>query len=54
MSEDSNERAKVAMRDQNSTNLNTSGKDGVKVQSPKQVKYVTKTTTRGHPYADKK
>jgi hypothetical protein len=49
----SNDRAQSAMREQNSANLNTSGKEGVKVCSPKQATKVTKTTTKGHPYGNK-
>jgi ATP-dependent RNA circularization protein (DNA/RNA ligase family) len=37
------------MREKNSSNLNTSGKEGVAVKSPSQAKNVTKYTSRsGH------
>jgi len=40
-----NERLKATMRDQNSTNLNRSGKDGVVVCSPNSTKNGKVTTT---------
>jgi hypothetical protein len=44
------DRTRAAMREKNSANLNTSGKEGVAVCSPKQAKNVTKYTSRsGHP-----
>jgi hypothetical protein len=46
----SNDRNRAAMRDKNTNNLNTSGKDGVVVRSPKQATNVTKYTSKsGHP-----
>lgn len=43
----SNDKAQAAMREQNSTNLNTSGKAGVIPCAPKQVKNPTKHTSQG-------
>lgn len=47
-----NERLKATLRLENTDNLNKSGKDGVRVCSPTQVKKsdVTKTSQRGGPY----
>ena len=42
-----NERLKATMRDQSSANLNTSGKSGVVLQSPRQAKNPPKNPT-GH------
>ena len=51
----SNDRNKVAMRDKNSTNLNTSGKEGVVVRSPRQGTNVSKYTSKsGHPDRNKR
>jgi ATP-dependent RNA circularization protein (DNA/RNA ligase family) len=51
----SNDRNKVAMRDKNSTNLNTSGREGVRVRSPSQAKNVTKYTSKnGNPYGNRR
>jgi hypothetical protein len=52
----SNERNKIAMREKNSNNLNTSGREGVRVCSPSQAGYVTKTTNKPgkHPYDNRK
>jgi hypothetical protein len=52
----SNERHKGAMRLKDTTNLNTSGKDGVPVCSRKQATNVTKTANRPgiHPYDNRK
>jgi hypothetical protein len=40
----SNDRAQAAMRERNSTNLNTSGKAGVVLNTPKQEKTVRRPT----------
>ena len=40
----SNDRAQAAMREENSTNLNTSGKNGVVLNPPKQEKEVRRPT----------
>jgi hypothetical protein len=47
-----NERLKATMLLENTDNLNRSGKEGVKVCSPTQVKKedVTKASQRGEPY----
>jgi hypothetical protein len=39
-----NDKAQAAMRERNSANLNTSGKAGVVVRSPKQVKKTYRST----------
>jgi hypothetical protein len=46
-----NERVKATMREQTSANLNTSGKEGMVVSSPRQAKNPPRTPT-GHvdPY----
>ena len=52
---DCNKRVKTTMRDENSTNLNASGKAGVVVKSPMQAKNPPKNPT-GHvdPYTGKR
>ena len=40
----SNDRAQAAMREENSTNLNTSGKNGVVLNPPKQEKMPKRPT----------
>jgi hypothetical protein len=40
----SNDRAQAAMREKNSTNLNTSGKNGVVLNPPKREKTVRRPT----------
>jgi hypothetical protein len=47
---DCNKKLKATMREQNSTNLNTSGKEGVVVNSPRQAKNPRKEPTGHHPY----
>jgi hypothetical protein len=44
------DRTRANMREQNSTNLNTSGKEGVAVKSPTQAKNVTPHKRTKHPY----
>jgi hypothetical protein len=47
----SNDRSQASMREQNSNNLNTSGREGVKIQSPCQAEGVTKSkNVARHPY----
>lgn len=47
---DCNKKLKAAMREQNSNNLNTSGKGGVVPTSPRQAKNPPKTPDGHHPY----
>jgi hypothetical protein len=48
------DRNKAAMREKNSTNLNTSGKDGVVVCSPSQAPDVNRPTGHVDPGTGKK
>jgi hypothetical protein len=52
---DCNKRVKATMRDENSTNLNSSGKAGVVVKSPMQAKNAPKNPSRHvDPYTGKR
>jgi hypothetical protein len=51
---DRNEKLKAAMRDQTSTNLNTSGKEGVVVRSPNQCGATKRPTNHIDPSTGKR
>jgi hypothetical protein len=50
----SNDKAQAAMRERNSNNLNTSGKEGVVVRSPRQAPDRTRPTNHVDPASGKR